>query len=103
MSQRRPNIVFILTDDQGYGDLGCHGNSVINTPNLNDLHGRSIRFTNYHVGSTCAPTRAGLLTGHYCTSAGVWHTIGGRSLLRENEWTLANALSENGYRTGHFG
>ena len=103
MPKSRPNIIFILTDDQGYGDLGCHGNTTINTPNLDDLHKRSIRFTNYHVGSTCAPTRAGLLTGHYCTSAGVWHTIGGRSLLRENEWTLADALRENGYCTGHFG
>ena len=99
----RPNIVFVLTDDQGYGDLRCHGNSAIETPHIDRFHSRSVRFSNYHVGSTCAPTRAGLLTGHYCNSAGVWHTIGGHSLLRANEWTLANALSEAGYRTGHFG
>ena len=55
------------------------------------------------MGPTCAPTRAGLLTGHYANSTGVWHTIGGRSLLRENEWTLAAALSEAGYATGIFG
>jgi len=99
----RPNIVFVLTDDQGYGELGCHGNPVIQTPHLNRLHAEGVRFTDFHVGTTCAPTRAGLLTGHNCNSAGVWHTIGGRSLLREDEWTLAAALKDAGYRTGHFG
>ena len=103
MKKIKPNIVFVLTDDQGYGDLSCHGNQVLKTPNINQHYKNSCRFTNFHVGTTCAPTRSGLLTGHYCNSAGVWHTIGGRSLLRENEWTLANALSESGYRTGHFG
>ncbi len=102
-ARKRPNIVFVLTDDQGYGDLGCHGNEVIQTPNVDHHYARSVRFTDFHVGTTCAPTRSGLLTGHYCNSAGVWHTIGGRSLLREHEWTLANALAEAGYRTGHFG
>jgi arylsulfatase A-like enzyme len=101
--KRPPNVVFVLTDDQGYGDLGCHGNAVIKTPNLDRFHAESVRFTDFHVGTTCAPTRAGLLTGRYCNSTGVWHTIGGRSLLREDEWTLANAFQEVGYRTGHFG
>jgi len=102
MSQR-PNVVFILTDDQGYGEIGAHGNEYIKTPHLDKLHSDCIRFTDFHVGTTCAPTRSGLLTGHNCNSAGVWHTIGGRSLLREDEWTLADALKEAGYRTGHFG
>lgn len=57
----------------------------------------------FHVGPTCAPTRASLMTGHYANSTGVWHTIGGRSLLRKNEWTLASAYKENGYRTAIFG
>lgn len=100
---KRPNVVFILTDDQGYGEIGAHGNSCIRTPNLDRLHGESVRFADFHVGTTCAPTRAGLLTGHNCNSTGVWHTIGGRSLLREDEWTLADALKEAGFRTGHFG
>ena len=99
----RPNIVLVLTDDQGYGDLGCAGNPIVRTPNIDRFHGECVRFTNNHVGPTCAPTRAGLMTGHYCNSTGVWHTIGGRSLLREEEWTLADALSEGGYRTGMFG
>jgi arylsulfatase A-like enzyme len=62
-----------------------------------------VRLTNYHVGPTCAPTRSGLFTGHYANSTGVWHTIGGRSLLRGNEITLPSVLKENGYRTGLFG
>lgn len=62
-----------------------------------------MRFTNYHVGPTCAPTRSGIITGHYANSTGVWHTIGGRSLLREDEVTLPTMLAENGYKTGIFG
>jgi arylsulfatase A-like enzyme len=99
----QPNVVFVITDDQGYGDLGCHGNPVLRTPHIDRFYEESVRFTNFHVGPTCAPTRAGLLTGHYANSTGVWHTIGGRSLLRKDEWTLAAALRESGYRTGIFG
>lgn len=101
--KKSPNIIFVLTDDQGYGDLGCTGNPIIVTPNIDTFYDESVRFTNYHVGPTCAPTRAGLMTGHYANSTGVWHTIGGRSLLRRQEWTLADALKENGYATGIFG
>lgn len=99
----RPNVVFVLTDDQGYGELGCHGNPVIETPNMDALHEVSFRLTDFHVGPTCAPTRAGLMTGHYHNSTGVWHTIGGRSLLRQDEYSIADAFSEQGYVTGLFG
>jgi len=99
----RPNIVFVLTDDQGYGDLGVGGNPIVQTPNIDRFAGESLCFTDFHVGPTCAPTRSGLLTGRYANSAGVWHTIGGRSLMRKEEWTLAKALREVGYRTGIFG
>ncbi|MEM7033824.1 MAG: arylsulfatase [Chloroflexota bacterium] len=102
-TSQKPNVVFILTDDQGYGDLACHGNPIIKTPNLDKMHSESTRLTNYHVGPTCAPTRAGLLTGHYANSTGVWHTIGGRSLLRQNEVSMADVFAENGYATGIFG
>ena len=98
-----PNVVFIITDDQGYGDLACHGNPVINTPHLDQLHAKSTRLTNFHVGPTCAPTRAGIMTGRYCNCTGVWHTIGGRSLLRNDETTMADIFRANGYRTGMFG
>lgn len=101
--QTRPNVVLVITDDQGYGDLGCHGNPIVRTPHLDKFHRESLRLENYHVGPTCAPTRAGLLTGRYANSTGVWHTIGGRSLLRSDEFTLADAFRGGGYATGLFG
>ena len=100
---QKPNVVFVLTDDQGYGDLGCHGNPIIKTPNLDKMHSESVRLADYHVGPTCAPTRAGLLTGHYANSTGVWHTIGGRSLLRKDEISMADFFAQAGYVTGIFG
>ncbi len=98
-----PNIVLVMTDDQGYGDLGCAGNPILKTPHIDDFYQDCVRLTDFHVGPTCAPTRAGLLTGHYANSTGVWHTVGGRSLLREDEVTIADALRSAGYRTGIFG
>jgi len=98
-----PNIILIVTDDQGYGDLCCHGNTMIHTPQLDRLHGESVRLTNFHVDPTCAPTRAALLTGRYSTRSGVWHTIMGRSLLHRDERTMADVLGDAGYRTGIFG
>ena len=100
---RKPNIVFVLTDDQGYPPLGCHGHKFIQTPGIDKFYNSAIRFDQFHCGTTCAPTRAGLMTGHYCNSTGVWHTIGGRSLLRSDEWSLADALSSDAYHTGLFG
>jgi len=99
----RPNIILVITDDQGYGDLGCHGNTVIQTPNLDRLHSQSIRLTDFHVDPTCSPTRSALMTGHYSTRTGVWHTIMGRSLLGKHEVTMADVFSASGYRTGIFG
>jgi arylsulfatase A-like enzyme len=99
----RPNVVLVMTDDQGYGDLGCHGNPVIRTPNLDRLYTRSFRLTDFHVSPTCSPTRAALMTGRYNNRTGVWHTIMGRSLLRKDEVTIADVFSEAGYRTGIFG
>jgi arylsulfatase A-like enzyme len=98
-----PNVVLIMTDDQGYGDLGCHGNLVVKTPNIDALHRESVRLTNFHVDPTCSPTRAALLTGRYSPRTGVWHTIMGRSLLRRDEVTMADVFSKAGYRTGIFG
>lgn len=92
-----------MTDDQGYGDLAAHGNPWLKTPNLDALHEASVRFTNFHVGTTCAPTRAGLMTGVNCNRTGAWHTVGGRSLLAERFVTLADELKEEGYATGIFG
>lgn len=100
---KQPNVIFIMTDDQGYGDLACHGNEIIKTPNIDQLHSESIRFTNYHVSPTSAPTRSALMTGRYSNRVGVWHTIGGRSILWPEEVTLAQVLSANGYTCGIFG
>jgi arylsulfatase A-like enzyme len=101
--QSFPNVILVITDDQGYGELGCHGNSIIKTPNIDKLYYESIHLTNFHVGPTCAPARAGLLTGRYCNCTGVWHTIMGRSLLRANEVTMADIFKANGYKTALFG
>ena len=102
-SATKPNVILVITDDQGYGDLSCHGNKFLKTPNLDKLYAQSTRLTNYHVAPTCAPTRAGLMTGRYCNATGVWHTILGRSILRRDEKTIADMFTENGYATGFFG
>ena len=102
-SDARPNVVLILTDDQGYGDLSCHGNPVLKTPNLDTLYRESVRLTDYHVAPTCTPTRAALMTGHWPNRTGAWHTTFGRSLLREDAFTLGQVFQEAGYATGMFG
>ncbi len=99
----RPNVVLVMTDDQGYGDVAFHGNKMIQTPNLDALAKQSVRLSNFHVDPTCAETRSALMTGRYSSRVGVWHTIMGRSLLREDETTMADVFSDNGYRTGIFG
>lgn len=99
----RPNVILVMTDDQGYGDLGCHGNPYVKTPALDQLYEESVRLTDFHVDPCCAPTRASLLTGQYSARSGVWHTIGGRSLLLKDKVTMADLFRSSGYRTGIFG
>jgi len=99
----RPNVVIVITDDQGYGDLSCHGNPILKTPHIDALHGEAVRLTDYHVSPTCSPTRAAFLTGHWTDRTGVWHTIMGRSMLRENEVTMGQVFKDAGYATGMFG
>lgn len=98
-----PNVILIMTDDQGYGDLGCHGSPYVKTPTLDKLYEESVRFTDFHVDPCCAPTRSALMTGCYSSRAGVWHTIGGRSLIKEGMTTIADLFGANGYETGIFG
>ncbi len=102
-SKKQPNVILIMTDDQGYGDLACHGNPYVKTPALDKLYQESVRFTDFHVDPCCSPTRAALMTGCYSSRAGVWHTIGGRSLLKEGMTTIADLFYNNGYKTGIFG
>lgn len=99
----KPNVVLVMTDDQGYGDLGCLGNKYLKTAALDRLYRQSVRLTNYHVDPTGAPTRAALLTGRYSCRTGVWHTMMGRSLLRRDEQTMADLFAGAGYRTAVFG
>jgi arylsulfatase A-like enzyme len=100
---QKPNVILIMTDDQGYGDLGFHGNDIIKTPNLDQFFGESVRATNFHVSPTCSPSRGAVMTGRYANRVGPWHTIAGRSLLFEDEKILPQVFAENGYATGMFG
>src|SRR5215208_1386941 len=103
ISGKRPNILFIITDDQGYGDLSCHGNPILKTPNLDRLHREGVRFTDFHVSPTCAPTRSALMTGRHEFRNGVTHTILERERLTPKAITLASVLKSAGYTTGIFG
>ena len=99
----RPDIILIISDDQGYGDVSAHGNPVLKTPNLDRMHARSVRFLDFHVSPTCAPTRSALLTGRHEFKNGVTHTILERERLAPGAVTLAEVLRDAGYATGIFG
>ncbi|MDE3742690.1 arylsulfatase [Maribacter polysaccharolyticus] len=102
-AQEKPNVILIMTDDQGYGDLSCHGNPIIETPNLDRLQSESIRLTDFHVSPFCTPTRAALMTGHYPGRTGAYRTSSGRTLMHTDEQTIANVFASNGYVTGMVG
>ncbi len=99
----KPNVIIILTDDQGYGDLGVHGNPWMKTPHLDAFASNAVEATNFHVGTTCTPTRAGIMTGRNANRNGSWHTIAGCSILNEDEQTMASVFNQNGYATSMFG
>ncbi len=102
-AQNRPNVIIVMTDDQGLGDLSCMGNPYIKTPNIDKFYTDAVRFTNYHVSTTCAPTRGSLMTGRHTNRVNVFHTITGRSLLFEDEVILPQIFAQNGYTNGMFG
>jgi arylsulfatase A-like enzyme len=102
-SRKAPNVVLVITDDQGYGDLGFHGNPRVHTPHLDQLARESVRLRSFYVSPVCSPTRASLMTGRYHYRTGVVDTYLGRSLMRPDEVTLAELLRAAGYRTGIFG
>lgn len=99
----RPNVLLIMSDDQGYGDLGVHGNPVVQTPNIDRFAAESVEFRSFYVCPVCAPTRASLMTGRYNYRTRVTDTYLGRALMDPDETTLAEMLSKAGYRTGIFG
>ncbi|MBM79185.1 MAG: arylsulfatase, partial [Planctomycetaceae bacterium] len=98
-----PNVILILTDDQGYGDISCLGNPVLRTPHIDNLWTDSIRCTDFHVAPVCTPTRSELLTGRDAFYNQATFVCMGRSLLRADLPTMADIFTQNGYRTGHFG
>ncbi len=103
LAQKSPNIILILTDDQGYGDVGCHGHPYLKTPNIDRLHAESTRLTDYHVSPTCSPTRSALMSGRVPFKNGVTHTILERERMALSSTTIAEALRATGYTTGIFG
>lgn len=102
-NDKKPNVIFIITDDQGYGDIASHGNPYIETPNIDKLYKESVRLTDFHVGTTSAPTRAGIMTGYDCNRVGVWHTVGGRSLMSTDYTAMPVYFKRAGYVTAVFG
>ncbi|KAA5545868.1 arylsulfatase [Roseiconus nitratireducens] len=102
-SEQPPNIIIVMPDDMGYGDLGFTGNPVVRTPNLDRFASESARLTEFYVSPVCSPTRACLMTGHYNYRTRVIDTFKGRSMMDPDEVTLAERLGDAGYATGIFG
>ena len=102
-NKTKPNVIIILVDDAGYGDYSCHGNPVAKTPNVDKLHGESVRFSDFHVTPFCTPTRSQLMTGVDNFRNGASVVAGSQMLLRPDLPTVANIFAANGYRTGQFG
>jgi arylsulfatase A-like enzyme len=102
-ASKSPNVLLIMADDLGYGDLSCHGNQYLRTPNLDHFAAESIEMTQFYVSPVCAPTRASLMTGRYNYRTGVQHTSRGGALMDTSEVTMAEMLRTAGYTTGIFG
>ena len=102
-TNQRPNVILIITDDQGYGDLGYHGNPIVQTPHLDKLAAASVRLDNFYVSPVCAPTRSSLMTGRYSLRTGVHDTYNGGAIMATGEITIAEVLKGAGYKTGAFG
>ena len=98
-----PNVVLIITDDQGYGDVTAHGSPVLKTPNIDALRETCVRFTDFHVAPMCSPTRGQLMTGIDAMRNGCTAVCQGRSMMHRELPTMANFFADAGYATGHFG
>ena len=99
----RPNILFIMSDDQGYWDTGATGNPHIDTPSMDAIAAEGMTLDRYYAAPVCAPTRAGIMTGRYYLRTGLYNTRFGGDTLALDEVTVAQLLSQAGYRTGLFG
>ena len=100
---QKPNVLLVLVDDQGYGDLSVHGNPVVKTPHMDRLHAESVRFTDFHAQPMCTPTRGQLMTGVDALRNGAMNVSSGRTNLRRDFPTMPELLATAGYRTGIFG
>ena len=100
---KRPNIILVMTDDQGLGDLSCMGNKDLQTPHIDQLYKLSTRFTDFHVSPTCAPTRSAIMSGRHEFRNGVTHTIKERERMALSTTTFPTLLHKSGYATGIFG
>ncbi|GAG87542.1 unnamed protein product, partial [marine sediment metagenome] len=100
---QRPNIILVMTDDQGYGDLGYNDHPNIVTPNIDSFAENSVVFDKFCASPVCAPTRASLMTGRYNYRTPVCDTWLGRASMHPDEVTIAEILKDNGYRTGIYG
>ena len=101
--EQHPNVIIVLADDQGYGDLACHGNPYLKTPNLDKIHNESIRLTDFHVAPMSSPTRGQLLTGVDCLRNGCMATCAGRNIVRDEFPMAGEFFASAGYATGLFG
>ena len=99
----KPNVVLIMTDDQGYGDVSSHGNPWIKTPNIDKLAEQSIRLDDYHASPYCVPSRAALLTGRYADRTGVHNVLSPDFITRADEFMMSASFKNGGYATGMFG
>lgn len=99
----RPNVIVVLTDDQGYGELSVHGNPILRTPNLDAMHSRSIRMTDFHACAMSTPTRGQLMTGIDVIRHGAVNVSSGRTALSTDFPTMADFFRDNGYSTASFG
>jgi len=100
---KQPNVLLIITDDQGYGDFSIHGNPHLQTPHIDKLGRESVRFDHFYVNSFCAPTRAALLTGRWPLRTGCHGVTNNAEAMRPSEVTLAEALGGGGYRSACIG
>lgn len=105
-AEESPNFIVFLTDDQGWGDLGCYGHPIIKSPNLDKFASEGLRLTQCYAGcSVCSPSRSAILTGRTPYRNGVWRWIPGNSIyhLRDSEITIPSLLKKRGYETCHAG
>lgn len=98
---KKPNVILVLTDDQGIGDLGCHGNPWLKTPNIDAFYKQAVRMTDFHVSPVCTPTRGAIITGRYPVNNGAWATYKGRDALSDGADHHGPGIQAKRLQNGH--